>query len=90
MRSLRSAGAFKRDLRRVGRRGYDTGKLDEIVNALLKGNPLPATCRPHPLKGKWKGYHECHIAPDWLLIYQVLTEEVLLARTGTHSDLFDE
>ncbi|MGD0023228.1 MAG: type II toxin-antitoxin system YafQ family toxin [Xanthobacteraceae bacterium] len=45
--------------------------------------------RPHPLKGDWKGYWECHISPDWLLIYKVTDEEVLLARTGTHADLFE-
>jgi mRNA interferase YafQ len=45
--------------------------------------------RAHPLKGEWRGYWECHVAPDWLLIYKMTDEEVLLARTGTHADLFD-
>ena len=90
MRSLRLSGAFKRDMRKIGRRGYETTKLDRIVVALCTGASLPPSCRPHPLKGDWKGYHECHISPDWLLIYRVTTDEVLLARTGTHSDLFGE
>jgi mRNA interferase YafQ len=47
-----------------------------------------AATRPHPLRGEWKGYWECHVAPDWLLIYKVSEDEVALARTGTHADLF--
>nr|WP_245258374.1 type II toxin-antitoxin system YafQ family toxin [Rhodopseudomonas palustris] len=57
---------------------------------MSSGAPLPPVCRPHALKGPWTGYLECHIGPDWLLIYRLTPEEVLLARTGTHSDLFDE
>ncbi|MBI5132255.1 MAG: type II toxin-antitoxin system YafQ family toxin [Rhodopseudomonas palustris] len=90
MRSLRLSTAFKRDLKRINRRGYVTARLDRIVDALSSGAPLPPVCRPHALKGTWTGYLECHIGPDWLLIYRLTPEEVLLARTGTHSDLFDE
>jgi mRNA interferase YafQ len=90
MRSLRLSGAFKRDMRKIGRRGYDAAKLDMIADRLRTGEPLPPTCRPHPLKGDWKGYMECHIGPDWLLVYRIAQDEVLLARTGTHSDLFGE
>lgn len=90
MRSLRLSGAFKRDMRKIGRRGYDAARLEEIVRKLRAGETLPATCRPHPLKGEWAGYLECHIGPDWLLIYRLTTDEVLIARTGTHSDLFGE
>jgi mRNA interferase YafQ len=90
MRSLRLSGAFKRDMRKIGRRGYDAARLDTIVGKICAGEPLPLTSRPHPLKGDWKGYMECHIAPDWLLIFRIASDEVLLARTGTHSDLFDE
>ncbi|WP_322514268.1 type II toxin-antitoxin system YafQ family toxin [Rhodopseudomonas palustris] len=90
MRSLRLSTAFKRDLKRINRRGYVTARLDRVVDALLSGVPLPPACRPHALKGTWTGYLECHIGPDWLLIYRLTPEEVLLARTGTHSDLFDE
>jgi len=90
MRSVRLSTAFKRDLRRVGRRRYPITKLDRIVEILVADEMLPPACRPHALKGQWRGYHECHIGPDWLLIYQTTPDEVLLARTGTHSDLFDE
>jgi mRNA interferase YafQ len=50
---------------------------------------LPAANRAHPLKGEWKGYWDCHIEPDWLLIYKLTDDEVRLARTGTHADLFE-
>lgn len=90
MRAIRLSGAFKRDLRRIERRQYRIDKLNQIADMLRAGTPLPLTCRPHPLKGDWKGFHECHVSGDWLLIYQVTDDELLLARTGTHSDLFDE
>jgi mRNA interferase YafQ len=88
MKPLRFAGAFTRDLRRVTRRGYRLDDLDTIITAIRMGERLPVAAKPHPLKGEWKSYWECHIAPDWLLIYRVTEEEVLLARTGTHADLF--
>jgi mRNA interferase YafQ len=88
MKALRFAGAFRKDLKRIAKRGYDRARLDFIVDTLRQGNALPPALRTHPLKGEWKGYWECHVAPDWLLIYKVSGEEVLLARTGTHSDLF--
>lgn len=90
MRATRLSGAFRRDLKRVARRRYDVGKLDRVAEMLRTGSPLPASYRAHPLKGEWKGYLECHVEPDWLLIYQVTDDEVLLVRTGTHSDLFGE
>jgi mRNA interferase YafQ len=88
MKALRFGGAFRKDLKRIAGRGYDRERLDLIVDALRQGSSLPASVRPHPLKGEWKGHWECHIAPDWLLIYKVSDSEVVLARTGTHSDLF--
>jgi mRNA interferase YafQ len=88
MKSLRLGGAFKKDLKRLTRRGYDRERLDLVVQALREGRSLPAPVRPHPLKGEWKGHWECHITPDWLLIYKFSENEVVLARTGTHSDLF--
>jgi mRNA interferase YafQ len=88
MKALRLTGAFKKDLKRIARRGYDRERLDLIVQALRQGHPLPPPVQPHPLKGEWKGHWECHIAPDWLLIYRVSNTEVVLYRTGTHSDLF--
>ena len=89
MKPLRFAGAFRKDLKRITRRGYRLDDLDTIVTAIRRGERLAPSVRSHPLKGEWGGYWECHVAPDWLLIYKVTAEEVLLARTGTHADLFN-
>ena len=86
----RYAGAYKRDVRRAHKRRYDLKSLDAVIALLCRSEPLPVRCRPHPLKGDWTGFLECHIGPDWLLIYKVAGKELLLMRTGTHSDLFGE
>ena len=88
MRALRLTSAFKKDLKRIAKRGYNRDLLDSVVDLLRAGQPLPVSRRDHPLKGAWKGRRECHIEPDWLLIYEVTRTHVLLARTGTHADLF--
>ena len=88
MKVFRYRGAYKKDLKRVAKRSYDLTLLAAILDLLAAGEPLPATRRDHPLKGDWKGWRECHIQPDWLLIYKTTDTEVLLARTGTHADLF--
>jgi mRNA interferase YafQ len=88
MRALVQSTAFRKDLRRAHRRGYDPAKLEAIIGKLQAGEALAASNRPHALKGGWKGYWECHVEPDWLLIYKVTDDEVRLARTGTHADLF--
>src|SRR5712691_1767755 len=90
MRSLRLASAFKKDLKRITKRRYQRPLLDAIVDALRRGHPLPPARRDHPLKGVWKGRRECHIEPDWLLIYEATDVELVLLRTGTHADLFDK
>ena len=81
---------FKRDYKRAKRRGLPLQKLKDIVGKLADGEPLPPANHDHPLSGNWANHRECHIAPDWLLIYQI-KETVLvleLTRTGTHADLF--
>lgn len=83
-------GQFRRDVKRAEKRGKDLGKLRELLGLLLAGDDLPASYKDHPLKGDWKDYRDAHIEPDWLLIYRVVGEELQLARTGTHSDLFNE
>ena len=88
MKALRLASAFNRDLRRIERRNYNRGLLEAVVDALRAGEQPPRARRDHPLKGEWAGWRECHIQPDWLLIYKATDAEVLLARTGTHADLF--
>jgi len=81
---------FSKDVKRVNRRGRDLLKLTGIINQLAAGNALPVANKDHVLSGDWAGYRECHIEPDWLLIYCVKEETLVLTltRTGTHSDLF--
>ncbi len=88
MKTFRLTSAYKKDLTRIARRSYDLALLAGVLNALRKGEHLPTARRDHPLKGEWRGWRECHIEPDWLLIYRATDTEVLLARTGTHADLF--
>lgn len=72
------------------KRGKDMGKLRLVLTLLIEDKPLPVRLRDHPLKGEWASWRDLHIEPDWLLIYKVDAETLLLGRTGTHSDLFDE
>jgi mRNA interferase YafQ len=88
MKRVRHAGQFQKDLRLAQRRGLNLTRLATVIDLLIAGHPLPPAKRDHPLKGEWKGFRECHIAPDWLLIYRDIGEEIQLARTGTHADLF--
>lgn len=82
---------FKKDLKLAARRGVDLGELDAIVERLAAQLPLPDRNRDHALTGDYVGFRECHIRPDWLLVYRVDGEDLLLFlfRTGTHADLFD-
>ncbi|MDR1704357.1 MAG: type II toxin-antitoxin system YafQ family toxin [Clostridiales bacterium] len=86
------AKKYKRDLRLAIRQGKDINLLEMAVDILSKGTRLPPEYNDHPLKGKYKGCRECHIAPDWLLVYKKYKDVlvVLLTRTGTHQDIFDE
>ena len=88
MRVVVKSGAFKKDYKRIKRRGLPLGKLVSIVDSLATDQPLSERCRPHKLSGEYSGFWECHIEPDWLLIYNCTEDELLLRRTGTHSDLF--
>ena len=88
MKGFRLTNAYKKDLKRISRRGYDLNLLADVLNALRQDRQLAVARRDHPLEGEWKTWRECHIQPDWLLIYKITDEEVLLARTGTHADLF--
>jgi len=73
---------------REGARGKDIEDLIAAVELLAEQGTLPSAYRAHKLAGEWSGVWECHIEPDWLLIYVITGEEVLLIRTGTHADLF--
>lgn len=81
---------FKKDFKRIKKRGYDISRLEKIVELLVNEVPLPEQFKDHNLSGNYNGFRECHIAPDWLLIYQVNNNELVLvlSRTGSHSDLF--
>lgn len=87
---VRPTKKFQKDLKRVQRRGYDLSLLTEILKKLADGESLPEKNRDHLLTGNFSGCRECHITPDWLLVYEIYEEELLLylTRTGTHSDLF--
>lgn len=81
---------FKKDLKTAAKRGYNLKLLNDVVDTLALRKPLPAKNRDHDLTGDYSGFRECHIAPDWLLIYRVVEDDLVLylMRTGTHSDLF--
>nr|WP_210348786.1 type II toxin-antitoxin system YafQ family toxin [Aurantimonas marina] len=81
---------FRRDVKRVDKRGKDLFKLRDLLGLLLAGKDLPTRYQDHPLKGEWKSYRDAHLEADWLLIYRVVGDELQLARTGTHADLFNE
>ena len=82
--------AFKKDYKLAMKRGYDMDILDNVIRMLAAEETLPSQYRDHTLSGDWKGFRECHISPDWLLIYSVQHHvlTLTLTRTGTHSDLF--
>ncbi|MCI1982770.1 MAG: type II toxin-antitoxin system YafQ family toxin [Oscillospiraceae bacterium] len=83
---------FKKDYKLAMKRGQSIDLLDNVIRLLAKGEPLPETNRDHALSGNWIGHRECHILPDWLLVYRVENDILVLTlvRTGTHSDLFDK
>ncbi len=85
-----SSAKFKKDLKLAIKRGYNMDLMEKIVDTLASGNVLEAKHKDHALSGKFLGCRECHITPDWLLIYEIDNGELLLylTRTGTHSDLF--
>ncbi|MGJ7457498.1 type II toxin-antitoxin system YafQ family toxin [Halomonas sp. MA07-2] len=79
---------FKRDVKKVQKRGKDMTKLRTLLDLLIKQASLPDAYQDHSLHGNWKGYRDAHIEPDWLLLYCVVDDELYLARTGSHADLF--
>ena len=90
--TVKPTSQFKKDYKLAMKRGHDISLLEDIIAKLALGESLPEKNRDHALSGNWNGYRECHILPDWLLIYK-LEDNVLiltLARTGTHSNLFNK
>lgn len=90
MLKLRTTAQFRKDYKLAKKRGRKLDLLEDIINMLLEEKPLPENARDHALHGSYTGFRECHIEPDWLLIYAVENGQTILvaSRTGTHSDLF--
>jgi mRNA interferase YafQ len=86
---IKPTNRFLKDLKLASKRGKDIGDLEEIIDLLQFQNVLPLANRDHNLSGKWKNHRECHIAPDWLLIYRTDDTFLFLERTGSHADLFE-
>lgn len=88
VKQLQQTTRFEKDLARMKRRGVDLDILKNAVLSLLQNEPLQSKHRDHVLTGDWKDHRECHLLPDWLLIYKTTSDFVRLERTGSHSDLF--
>lgn len=88
MKAIFQTSQFKKDFKRIKKRGKDLNKLKEVVSAIANSEALQERHRDHALSGNWSGSRDCHIEPDWLLIYRVDDENLFLERTGSHSDLF--
>lgn len=90
MYSLKPTVKFQKDLKRIEKRGYQIKRLTSVIKKLAAGEPLDESNRDHSLSGNYSGCRECHITPDWLLVYEIADDELILflTRTGTHSDLF--
>ena len=90
MRTFSRTNRFKKDVKRAEKRGKDLAKLRAVLDLLIEGNPLPVQYKDHPLRGEFTDSRDCHIEPDWILIYTITGNNmhVCFERTGTHSDLF--
>lgn len=88
--SVKPSSTFRKDLKRIEKRGYQLALLTEVIKSLANGEDLPLKYRDHCLSGDYSSCRECHITPDWLLIYELTESDLILylMRTGTHSDLF--
>lgn len=90
MYEISKTGQFKKDFKLIVKRGHSISKLETLLNLLIAGEVLPAKYKDHPLHNNYKGHFDCHIEPDWLLIYKrdVTENLITLVRTGSHSDIF--
>ena len=86
--NIRYSSQFKKDFKKVQKQNKDTSKLKSIIETLISEQKLDEKYLDHPLSGGWKKYRECHISPDWLLIYKIEADVLVLVRTGSHADLF--
>jgi addiction module toxin, relE/stbE family len=90
MRNVRYTAQFKKDYKLAVKRGYNPKELEKVIDLLKTGEPLPRIYKDHSLSSEWRNYRDCHIRPDWILIYRIIEDSLILelTRTGTHSDLF--
>lgn len=88
MNTIHETSQFRRDIKKLKKQGKNLDTLKQVVLVLVSGDALDARYRDHALVGSWKGSRDCHIEPDWLLIYRKETERLSLERTGSHSELF--
>lgn len=88
MLDIRESSRFRRDIKRIRKRGKDIEKLETIIIELANGRLVDESYRDHALTGDWASFRDCHIEPDWLLIYRISGSELQLVRTGSHADLF--
>lgn len=88
MRTIRRTTQFKRDSKRLQKRGHDFSEFRRLVEQITRGEALDPKFRDHPLRGAYQGARECHVEPDWLLVYERAESELILIRTGTQADLF--
>ncbi|MZQ99515.1 MAG: type II toxin-antitoxin system mRNA interferase toxin, RelE/StbE family [Acidaminobacter sp.] len=88
--TVKPSTKFQKDLKRAVKRGYNIALLTDVIKTLANGEILPAKYRDHNLSGNYSNCRECHITPDWLLIYEITERDLILylTRTGSHSDLF--
>lgn len=91
MYKIKFTNTYKKSYKRMKKRGLDISLLDDVINLLRQGTPLPPRYHDHELKGKFAGFRECHIKPDWLLVY-LIEDDILvltLVDTGSHADIFN-
>jgi len=88
MKNLSQTRQFSKDIKKMLKRGKDLEKIKTIVRKLAQGEPLEIRHHDHPLSGEWSNSRDCHIEPDWVLIYTADATSLRLERTGTHADLF--
>jgi mRNA interferase YafQ len=88
MLTLKTTNRFDKELIQAVKSGKDTAKIREVIKKLVNGEPLERKYKDHKLKGKYKNRRECHIEPDWLLIYKIEGDTIFFERTGSHSELF--
>lgn len=90
MYTVKPTTKFQQDVKRAEKRGYNLSLLTDVIKMLAVGKELPRKFKDHDLTGDFAGFRECHITPDWLLVYRIDRDQLILVltRTGTHSDLF--